>query len=394
MTELSEELGIEVEALSHLYGPDAFTVSSDGTSTTLSIFLLPRQLDGDHEAYVAAKLVLKIDNMSYPTTAATTMLEEAKGLTDAVCTEVEATLQAEAENLVGEMVLGHLCELTLDLLTENNHPNGTCAFCLEDLISQTQVPMNNGNSPCYQVLKLPCFHCFHIPCFTAWFQWQQAAEEAAASEPVGAPGQAPSPAGQDVECDNGWVAKTVYTIKCPSCRLEVPPTALRYALPQLLGAVKEKERITAAPAAPVAATKHFKPSCSSVATWSAEHPNAKDVLSPQSLQQLLDMQRKFEQGFKLQKACNGLVQENVAVSVAELEAAAAERRQQQQQHQELKKENKEDASIPIKGSLREGGRRAGGDRGRGVSGRGAGRWRGIGSKRRGGQSRPAPASSQ
>jgi E3 ubiquitin-protein ligase RNF25 len=412
MTELPEEFDIELEALSHLYGSDAFTVSSEETSTTLSIFLLPRQLDGEHEAYVAAKLVLTIDNTSYPTTAATATLEEAKGLTDAVCTELEATLQAEADNLVGEMVLGHLCELALDLLTENNHPNGTCVFCLEDLICQTQLlPNSAGNSSCYHILKLPCFHCFHIPCFTAWFQWHQAAVAAAAAE-LGAPGQEKStPAGHDVQCENGWVAKSVYTIKCPSCRLEIPPTALRYALPQLLGAVEkqqqEEERTrTPLPATPpkMAATKEFTSRSSSVATWSAEHPSAKDVLSPESLHQLVEMQRAFKHGLKLQKARNGLVQENVAVSVAELEAAAAERRHiQQQKHDEaLKKEFKEEASvsIPMNGSLDgDGCRNESGDRKKGASGRDAGR--GTRGRRRGrGRAShprppppPAPASS-
>jgi E3 ubiquitin-protein ligase RNF25 len=246
MAALPEDLGIEVEALSHLYGDDSFQISSEGTSTTLSMPLLPRQLDGEHEAYVAAKLVLKIDNLSYPTTAATAILEEPKGLTDAACSQLETSLQAEAENLVGEMVLGHLCELALDLLTEANHPNGNCIFCLEDVIGNQTITLasSNGSSssaPSYQVLKLPCFHCFHIPCFTAWFQWQQAAAAAAAAEPLGAPGSqqrgssSSLPACQDVECEGKWMARNVYTIKCPSCRLEVPPTALRHALPQLLG---------------------------------------------------------------------------------------------------------------------------------------------------------------
>ena len=401
MAELPEELGIEVEALEHLYGLDAFTISSRGVFTTLSMALLPRQLDGDHEAYVAAKLVLRIENSSYPTSPATAILEDAKGLTDTACTQLQASLQAEAVNLAGEMVLGHLCELALDLLTEANHPNGTCIFCLEDLVishPSSSAATDSSTSGAYQVLKLPCFHCFHTPCFTAWFQWQQAAAAAAAAEPAApvAAGQRPtSPSGQDVECEDGWIARKVFTIKCPSCRLEVPPSALRHALPRLLGASRNPGNLnlkqTATQPQSTTTTKNFNTS-SSVAVWSAEHPKAKDVLSPESLHQLIEMQRAFKRVLDLQKACGGLVQENVAVSVAELEAAAAEKRQQQQQQQEQKQQQqglnaehgsqKEGVSAPHTAG-RTGGGRGGGGRGQNHSQRGGSRDRGRSSGSRG-----------
>jgi hypothetical protein len=402
MAGLPEELGIEIEALEHLYGPDAFSITSQGNSTTLSMALLPRRLDGDHEAYVAGKLNILVDNSSYPTSPAMAILEDSKGLTDAACIQLQAALQNEALNLVGEMILGHLCELALELITEANHPSGTCVFCLEDVV----VNNNNDNTSwsAYHVLKLPCFHCFHIPCFTAWFQWQQAAAAAAAAEAVTMPGQQPPSAGQDVKCENGWIAKNIFTIKCPSCRLEVPPTALRHALPQLLGGgVREEGQRTTTPPRPPAAksnavkTRNNNDATNSVAKWSAEHPKAKDVLSPQSLQQLLEMQRRFKQVLELQKTCNGLVQENVAVSVAELEAAAAEKRQQQQQQQQqegIKQEaenHKESASAPSSKTANRGGGRSGGGGGSSVKGRGgAGRGRGGTSRNRGRGGQPRP----
>jgi E3 ubiquitin-protein ligase RNF25 len=397
MAQLPEELSIEVEALGHLYGDEAFSISSEGTLTTLTIPLLPRQLDGEHEAYVTSVLKVQIDNQTYPTTAAMITLEETKGLTDAACIQLQAALQAEADNLVGEMVLGHLCELALDLLTDANHPTGNCIFCLNAILEGNST--TTGNLASYQVLKLPCFHCFHFPCFTAWYQWQQAAAAAAASEVV-APGQPLPPAGQDVECENGWTAKNVYTIKCPSCRLEVPPNALRHALPQLLGlaVIQQQQRNATSPATPPS-IKNINQS-PSVATWSAEHPRTKDVLSPQALKQLRHMQKRFKHVLDLQRACGGLVQENVAVSVAELEAAAAEKRQQQQQQkqeEEVKQVKESNSSNPNKtaSSHKEGGERGGGRSvgGRSSNGGGGGGSRGRGYRGRGGgKNHPPPPS--
>ena len=237
MAELPEDLAMEVEAMRHLFGEDAFTVHSQDSYTTLTMPLVPRQVDGDHECYVAANLVLIIDNSSYPSTPPQASLQEIKGLTDAACTSLVHKLQDEAQNLSGEMILGHLCELALELITSANHPSGTCAFCLEELINTSHSsPSSSILSPsttfAYHILKLPCFHCFHLPCSSAWYQWQQHAQQKAIQDP-GLPG-VQLPKAEDVECDGGWIARGVYPVHCPSCRLESPPTTLRHALPQLL----------------------------------------------------------------------------------------------------------------------------------------------------------------
>lgn len=308
MAALPEDLAIEIEAMQHLFGEDAFTVSCRDEHTILTMPLVPRQVDGEHECYVAANLVLDVDNSSYPESPPLATLQDAKGLTDAACTAFIRQIQEESANLAGEMVLGHLCELALELMTAANHPSGTCAFCLEELISNSLATPSLASSStatnyAYSILKLPCFHCFHLPCFTAWYEWQQA-QQRTVLDP-GLPG-AELPRREDVECEGGWIARGVFAVRCPSCRFEVVPTTLRHALPQLLQKKGEKTSVCKA--------------------WESDHAVPRDVFTPEALKELRSMQRKFAQGLEAQRARNGLVQESVAVSIAELEAAAAEKR--------------------------------------------------------------------
>ena len=345
---IPEELAFELEALEHVIGfgdddnddGEGFTIAQEVDNyTTVSIPLTPRNIDGAHEAYVSALLQLKIDTQHYPTTPIITSLHQVKGLTDAACAALQASLASEAQNLAGEMVIGHLCELALDEITNLNHPTGNCIFCLEDLILQ---PLDDSTlktslvTPAYSVLKLPCYHCFHFPCFSAYFNWVQREQNQQLAPQLPSPqlhlhrldpgGPSLPPRREDISCENGYIARGVFPIRCPSCRIEVTSEELRHALPifqknqqetrnisdsssTLLASSSSSERVLVLPTA-AAVNQHHHPSTTTPA----------DLLPSDLLNQLRQLQHRFSQVLQIQRGCNGLVQESVAVSVAELEA--------------------------------------------------------------------------
>jgi E3 ubiquitin-protein ligase RNF25 len=69
-------------------------------------------------------------------------------------------LERRAGEVAGEMMMGDLCEVLLDLLTEANHPDGDCCFCLFPLDHARGSPGGQSANDA-DVLKLPCFHAFH-----------------------------------------------------------------------------------------------------------------------------------------------------------------------------------------------------------------------------------------
>ncbi len=69
-----------------------------------------------------------------------------------------ARLEAEAAELAGEPVLGHLVATAAELLTQFNVPGEACAFCLEP--QEPEALPYPTRAP--QLLRLPCYHCFHL----------------------------------------------------------------------------------------------------------------------------------------------------------------------------------------------------------------------------------------
>jgi E3 ubiquitin-protein ligase RNF25 len=223
------------------------------------------------------------------------------GLSDAQVAQVAASLRAEAGAMPGELVLGHLCETALDLLTELNAPEGSCAFCLDPLLPSP--------SP---VLKLACFHCFHRPCFAAWWRWRQAQqaareaqlreeysfmaeekleEEGIRQEEVALPG-----------AGGGGAPRRLYVVHCPACRAPVPPADLAHALPQLEAGGAGK-----------------------MTGGRGASPGARGTLAQldaATRQAVLHLQRRFGKVLAAQRSCNGLVVEAVSVSLEEMQRAA------------------------------------------------------------------------
>lgn len=79
------------------------------------------------------------------------------GLSDRYREDLQVRLDNEAKEMSGEMMLGHLCDLAKDILTERNHPEGSCAFCLEQLAESEAKCRNNQT----KLILVPCYHCFH-----------------------------------------------------------------------------------------------------------------------------------------------------------------------------------------------------------------------------------------
>ncbi len=128
------ELEAEIEALQAIYA-DELTVQLAGSESgaTLSaccaaevqLQLMPRGAEA-HNAFVLANLRLRVP-AGYPADCAEVVdvsLTDTKGLGDARATALERKLREEAVALQGELVLGTLCELALDLVTEENRPEG------------------------------------------------------------------------------------------------------------------------------------------------------------------------------------------------------------------------------------------------------------------------------
>lgn len=82
----------------------------------------------------------------------------AAGMSDARIEVVMSRLQAEASNLLGEMMLGSLIETARDVMTDINQPEGNCIYCLEGLVPAGGDP----DSQAQALLRLPCYHTFHL----------------------------------------------------------------------------------------------------------------------------------------------------------------------------------------------------------------------------------------
>lgn len=79
-------------------------------------------------------------------------------MSDARIAVVMSRLQAEASSLLGEMMLGSLIETARDVMTDINHPEGNCIYCLESLIPTVR----DQASDLQGLLRLPCYHTFHL----------------------------------------------------------------------------------------------------------------------------------------------------------------------------------------------------------------------------------------
>lgn len=213
----------ELEALAALYPDNGLRVTRGGvvsgedasssvaSPTRVSLDVAPRTLDDATQQYVRATLTIILDN-AYPAGAPTLHLGDARGLDDARQAEVMRRLREATADFAapGDPVLALLCETAFETLTDLNHPDGDCAFCLTPVAG-------DPNDPAAPFMKLMrCYHCFHTACFRDWWRWKTAAAEADARargprHPVGSEEAARAP-----------------THLCPVCRVPIEEEDVRH----------------------------------------------------------------------------------------------------------------------------------------------------------------------
>ena len=158
----------------------------------MALDVVPRTLDDETRQYVRVTLRIVLDN-DYPAGAPSLSLTDAKGLDDARLATVMGRLRDAVDEHAapGDPVLALLCETAFETLTELNHPDGDCAFCLEPMWREDHPADHpSRHSGGGRSTKLAtCYHCFHASCFARWYRWRAAAaaEEDAAlgAHPLG-----------------------------------------------------------------------------------------------------------------------------------------------------------------------------------------------------------------
>ena len=199
MSGRAEAIQEELEALESMY-PEGLRValaapSRDGhdarAHTTVALDVVPRTLDDETRQYVRVTLRIVLDN-DYPAGAPSLSLTDAKGLDDARLATVMGRLRDAVDEHAapGDPVLALLCETAFETLTELNHPDGDCAFCLEPMWREDHPADHPSRHSAETFTKLAtCYHCFHASCFARWYRWRAAAaaEEDAAlgAHPLG-----------------------------------------------------------------------------------------------------------------------------------------------------------------------------------------------------------------
>ncbi|GAB4815582.1 hypothetical protein N2152v2_002628 [Parachlorella kessleri] len=306
---MKEELAVELEALQFTYNDQ---LEADAAGALLFLKLVPRGTEDEFERYVRATLRLTLPP-GYPTELPFVQLVDAKGkpgkryyrLSDKQLAACQQALHHEAASLRGEMMLGHLCETAIDLVTAANHPSGDCAFCLEPVSAAGEGPAAGRHTPAFDVLKLGCYHCFHLPCFAPWWHWQQRQLAQREVQLQASHAEYKAMAGdklrdEQIEKDG----KGVYIVRCPTCRAPVPFASLAHAGAALRNASMEnwtQQQTSPGSTQPLLA-----------------------ALGPEALQQLQQQRRQNAAALAKQQQAGGLIDpdKGVAVSLAELQVAA------------------------------------------------------------------------
>ena len=136
MSGRAEAIQEELEALESMY-PEGLRVTHGHDAraqTTVALDVAPRTLDDETRQYVRVTLRIVLDD-DYPAAAPSLSLTDAKGLDDARIATVMGRLRDASDEHAapGDPVLALLCETAFETLTELNHPDGDCAFCLEPM---------------------------------------------------------------------------------------------------------------------------------------------------------------------------------------------------------------------------------------------------------------------
>jgi hypothetical protein len=278
-----ELLASELEALSFTYGHLDISIQPatlPSTTHDISLVLKPRGIEHEYEACVSCTLALRVP-VGYPAVSPKIEILQARGMDEGAMGELCAEVQACCNELSGELVLGQAIEVALDYVTSINHPVGPCTICLEDFSGVSKSKgMANGPKVSICFVKLPCYHCFHSHCFGSWHSWQGR---------------------------NGTGGNSEMTT-CPTCRTTA---SLKSDLPL----IKCVNRSVGENELGLETSK-----ATTLLQWSS-------LLSEEDVSRIIRMQNECSKGLQVQRDRGGLVQDSVAVTVAQLEARAMSRLQ-------------------------------------------------------------------
>ncbi|GFR47381.1 hypothetical protein Agub_g9094, partial [Astrephomene gubernaculifera] len=251
---MEEVLQIELEALTATYADDVVikeNCSDDGYVVIIDLRLAPR-VSEQHEAFLSGRLRLGV-LPGYPETSPSIDVLDTKGIGDQRLANLRERLQGEASALAGEMALGALCEAALDWATEENHPEGFCAFCLCPLEpplggrGSSQEPDSQDQQ---QLVRLPCYHAFHRGCYAGWWGWRQQSLEAQERELVKHTGASAASVLREQDLPPRDEYGT-YETSCPVCRTPAPLASMGPQLRKQLAL--ERSKSAAACRGPLAA---------------------------------------------------------------------------------------------------------------------------------------------
>ena len=114
-------MGVEAEELEALEAVFEDAVCAQGDTVTLTAS--PRTAGREEKQFVAAVVVFNVTE-TYPETSPGIQLRNVVGLDDRRQAEMLSHLVSLTEDLVGDSMLGALCEAALEWLSDNNWPDG------------------------------------------------------------------------------------------------------------------------------------------------------------------------------------------------------------------------------------------------------------------------------
>ncbi|CAL8471319.1 g10861 [Coccomyxa elongata] len=239
--------------------------------------------------YVRAELMIFVGK-KYPDEVPEIELRNAKGLGDARVAQLLSRLRQEAQESVGNMVLGLVIETARDVLTGMNNPEGDCIFCMNSLSDEAST------SDSRELTKLPCYHCFHLDCFARWWRWEQRSLHTKRKRIIEELSAAAGPKLYNsglIPTDQG-----LFTVLCPSCRAKVTPEDLAHVMPRLMPC---------------------KGTAEAEALSSEEHQASSNAVElPESeMAHLRQMQQRNARLFAAQKRKNGIVEDSWSVSLGQ-----------------------------------------------------------------------------
>lgn len=159
-----EEVRLEVEAVKAVYGDDCRVILD--FPPHLHVLIRPRTADDASQQFVEVVLGIK-SCAQYPSEPPHVYVVDMKGLDENRQTHLIADIQNKAQELSSCLMLVALCEESVEILSNMNHPEGNCPLCLYPLVTEDK----DGSLPFMKLMS--CYHCFHNKCIIKWWKWLQ-----------------------------------------------------------------------------------------------------------------------------------------------------------------------------------------------------------------------------